>query len=357
MNVANAGNNGLLHVTFNQDYSCLALVTTQGYKIYNCDPWTKAFEKAETGVGIIEMLFSSSLVALTGSGDNPSFSPRRLKVVNTKTGMSICELNFMTAVLGVRMNRRRLAVILDTKIHLYDLEHMKLLHTIMTAPNHKGIAALSPNEETSYLAYPGSNAVGEVIIFDALGMHAVSVLPAHQSPLSTMTFNQRGTMLATTSEKGTVIRIYSVPSGRKLYTFRRGAYPASIYSLSFNPASTLLCVSSETGTVHVFKLEQGAEDTNVQSVTNVVASYLPAVMNDIVEPARSFAAVKLRSQGVPNICTITADDSRVVVVSAEGNCYQYSLDRVNGGECRLERESTLLRDTAAEQASARLIGE
>ena len=54
--------------------------------------------------------------------------------------------------------------------------------------------------------------------------------------------------------QGTVIRVFSVPSGQKLYQFRRGSYPARIYSLSFNISNTLLAVSSDTDTIHVFKL-------------------------------------------------------------------------------------------------------
>ena len=60
--------------------------------------------------------------------------------------------------------------------------------------------------------------------------------------------------MATSSEKGTVIRIFSIPDGKKLFQFRRGSMPARIYSMSFNAASTLLCVSSATETVHIFKL-------------------------------------------------------------------------------------------------------
>lgn len=36
------------------------------------------------GIGIAEMLFCTSLVALVGAGEHPSFSPRRLQIINTK---------------------------------------------------------------------------------------------------------------------------------------------------------------------------------------------------------------------------------------------------------------------------------
>lgn len=60
--------------------------------------------------------------------------------------------------------------------------------------------------------------------------------------------------MATASDKGTVIRVFSVPNGEKVFQFRRGSYSARIFSISFNAVSTLLAVSSDTDTVHIFKL-------------------------------------------------------------------------------------------------------
>jgi len=69
-------------VTFNQDHSCLAVGTHSGYRIYNCDPFGKVYENKEGDVSIIEMLFSTSLVALI-------FSPRRLVITNTKVRLDV----------------------------------------------------------------------------------------------------------------------------------------------------------------------------------------------------------------------------------------------------------------------------
>lgn len=81
-------------VTFNQDHShlgvgkiiccCLKsllngplLGTTKGYRIYTTDPFSKQSESREGDVSSLEMLFSTSLVALT-------LSPRVLRIQNTK---------------------------------------------------------------------------------------------------------------------------------------------------------------------------------------------------------------------------------------------------------------------------------
>lgn len=85
------------------------------------------------------MLFCTSLVAIVGTADSgPSASPRRLQIVNTKRQSTICELLFPTTILAVKLNRRRLVVVLEDEIYIYDISNMKLLHTIETSPNPQG---------------------------------------------------------------------------------------------------------------------------------------------------------------------------------------------------------------------------
>lgn len=153
---------------------------------------------------------------------------------------------------------------------------MTLLYVISTSPNPAAICALSPSSENCYIAYPlpkpredtgerrpahapplstyVAPTSGDVLIFDTITLKAVNVIEAHRSPLSCIALNSDGTLLATASETGTIIRVFSVPRGQKLYQFRRGTYPSTIYSMSFNLSSTLLCVSSTSDTVHIFRL-------------------------------------------------------------------------------------------------------
>ncbi len=277
-------------VTFNQDHSCLAVGSSRGFRIYHTDPFSKIFNSDEGNVTIIEMLFSTSLVAIvrsprhlviqntkvyspswqliTGNGDRLTPRPQRASV--------ICELTFPTAVLAVRLNRKRLAVVLEEEIYLYDISNMALLSTIATSPNPNAIFALSPSSDRCFIVYPLPKAredngerrpahapplstyvpptSGELIVYNTATAKAVNVIEAHRSPLSAVALNNDGTKVATASETGTIIRVFSVPDGQKLYQFRRGTYPSTIYSMSFNLSSTLLCVSSTTETVHIFRL-------------------------------------------------------------------------------------------------------
>jgi autophagy-related protein 18 len=95
---------------------------------------------------------------------------------------------------------------------------------------------------------------GEVLVFDANKMESVNVIEAHQTTLGCLSISSSGALLATASEKGTIIRVFSVPGGEKLFHFRRGSLPAQIYCMSFNATSSLLSVSSATETIHIFRL-------------------------------------------------------------------------------------------------------
>jgi len=329
----------LLFANFNQDASCLSVGTSEGFKVCNTQPYFSEVYSQDAGaVGICEMLFCSSLVAVVGAGDDPSLSPRRLHIMNTKTKSTICELSFVTPILAVKMNKKRLVVVMETKIHIYDISSIKILHSMDTVPNPKGLCALSPSEENCYLAYPGSTDKGTVVIFDALTLQVVNVVEAHKTAVSRLTINSTGTLIATCSSKGTVIRVFSIPEVKKAYQFRRGSYPAAVFCVAFSADSSLLCVSSETGTVHIFKIDQSASG----SCTDV-HTYLPTVVTDMWDtiPIRSFAMLKL-PVGVENVCAINQSNSLVMIATSDGNFLSYSMDPKIGGELKLSNESRVV---------------
>jgi autophagy-related protein 18 len=218
---------------------------------------------------------------------------------------------------------------------------MKVVHTIRdTPPNKNGICALAADSDHCYLAYPGSATVGEVQIFDAVNLHAKTMIPAHDSPLAAIAFSSTGAEIATASEKGTVIRVFSVSiginmtnsnvtfeciafqvnDGSKLFEFRRGVKRCvSIASLTFSTCSKYLCCSSNTETVHIFKLERQAaavpkEEANTKDdwfgyLSKTVSSYLPIALPSNVtffSQDRAFASAVLPMPGLRHSCVITS---------------------------------------------------
>ncbi|CAM9275271.1 unnamed protein product, partial [Ectocarpus fasciculatus] len=150
-----------------------------------------------------------------------------------------------------------------TALHVFDISDMKCLRTLETAPNPDGVMALSPNEENCHLAFPdgakagSSGGGGEVILYNALDLKVLNKVVACRSRVVAVSFSRDGKLLATASEQGTVIRIFTVPAAVKLYTLRRGTTSCDIYSMSFNAAATRLAVSSSTRTIHIFDVSAG----------------------------------------------------------------------------------------------------
>jgi len=71
-----------------------------------------------------------------------------------------------------------------------------------------------------------------------------------------MTLNYAGTLLATASDKGTLIRIFSTEDGTPLQEVRRGSDKAEIYSIAFDKLSNWIACSSDKGTIHIFHVSK-----------------------------------------------------------------------------------------------------
>lgn len=300
------------------------------------------------------------------------------------------------------MNRKRLVVVLENEIYIYDISTMKLLETIETGPNPNAVCALSSSSENSYLVYPSpppspspsvstsvppappAPTTGDVLIYDTLNLKAVNVIQAHKTPIASLALNSTGTMLATASDKGTVVRVFSVPEAKKLWQFRRGSSSANIFSMNFNLASTLLAVSSDSSTIHIYRLANGPAagsggdesppapgsttsfDTSDEppssspnlsphtaasslrrrsyhigkSLLGNAGTYLPKGVTEMWEPQRDFAHIKLRpvQTGVRSVVAFSATLPQVMVISADGVFQAYNIDLENGGECALMKE-------------------
>ena len=69
-----------------------------------------------------------------------------------------------------------------------------------------------------------------------------------------MNINCSGTLIATSNENGTTIKIHSCKDGVFLQEFRRGHEKAKINYICFDNDSKLMAVSSSRGTIHIFSM-------------------------------------------------------------------------------------------------------
>ncbi|XP_041780517.1 WD repeat domain phosphoinositide-interacting protein 2-like isoform X4 [Anopheles merus] len=377
------GKNGGFSISFNQDYTSLSVVSRTGYRLFSLtsvDRVDEIFCSHDEDTKIAERLFSSSLVAVVTASE-----PNKLKVCHFKKGAEICNYGYPSEILSVKLNRSRLVVCLVDSIYIHNIRDMRLLHSIKNmAPNPSGLCTLSL---LSHLAYPVATDCGELQIFDAANQLRRLKLKAHDSPLSALNFSYNGLLLATASEKGTVIRVFCVKNGQRVHEFRRGVKRhVSIGSLYFSTCASFVVASSNTETVHIFRIDpkaveqaerrqsvaidaaaasatstgsssdddetQGGNDPAAAAaggwgmgfLAKAVTSYLPTnVVTDVFTQDRAYATIQLAEPGLRYECVMAKleKETRLLLACEDGFLYIYSFEDSKGGECKLIRAHDL----------------
>ncbi|AQK98323.1 Autophagy-related protein 18a [Zea mays] len=338
----------LLHISFNQDYGCFAAGTKSGFRIYNCDPFREIFRRdlaadgggaGGGGIGVVEMLFRCNILALVGGGDNPHYPPNKVMIWDDHQSRCIGELSFRSPVRGVRLRRDRIIVVLENKIFVYNFADLKLVHQIETAPNPKGLCAVSQQPGSIVLVCPGAQK-GQVRV-EHYGARKTKFINAHTSRVSCFALSQDGRLIATASTKGTLVRIYNAAEGNLLQEVRRGADRAEIYSLAFSNNLQYLAVSSDKGTIHVFNLKINvgstandkpipAPDPEVSHISPPL-SFIKGVLPKYFHSEWSVAQFRLH-EGEQYIVAFGHEKNTVSVVGMDGSFYRCQFDPVNGGE-------------------------
>lgn len=206
----------------------------------------------------------------------------------------------------------------------------------------------------------------------------MNLIQGHDSSLGCFALSFDGKLLATASEKGTLIRIWDSQTGEKIQELRRGADHAEIQSICFSPKTAQwLAVSSDKGTVHIFKIlraeaqiapEQmqpkkkkegnanasgadgggggGGAEEPPQPADNPKSSLISfrAVLPKYFSSEWSFA--QFRVPVVKSIVAFGAQENTIVVVSANGTFYKAEFDPKKGGDCIKKKEADFIKAKA-----------
>eukprot|EP00727_Mastigamoeba_balamuthi_P013444 m51a1_g8722 putative autophagy protein 18 (361) ;mRNA; f:175335-176969 len=332
----------LLYAGFNQDLSHVTVGTRSKFCVFTTRPLKPVYESSELGAaGCVEMLQRSSLLAVVGHGDQERLGPRTLALVGAVAGQAprvLAEHTFVTCVCAVRITPKRLVVVLETKLHIFDTARARdpPLQTVDTGSNPLGLVAVSKASERCCIAYPVQTP-GQLAVYDGVTLAMTNVIRAHTNPLAAVAMSEDGTLIATASQKGTVVRVYSALRAQRLASLRRGSYPATISCIAFAPDSSLLAVSSDTGTVHVFRLDcvgsvaiSPVSPPPAPSRGWSILSPFSQPVSDMLENVRSIACARVGSasgaKSPPSLCGIDLETRTLHVLTADGYLHQYALD-------------------------------
>lgn len=270
--------NQVLYISSNNNYNYICLGTLTGFKIFSLlvKPielvYHFQFNPIEP-IKIVEMVESSQLLILVGQKESNNLSQRKITLFDLGSKKVLYSLNPYNAEIKlVRLNKKRLIAYADKTIFIYNLLNMKLIHSIKFDEDiinsdktfYQGQICLSPNSDNNnYLIYSFSQSRGLLKIYDALYLTYVNFIQAHKSPVYKLCINANGNLLASCSKSNGSIKIFGIPSGEKLFKFKRVYTSNIITGMNFNLlGSNKLVASSSSSNIHIFDL-----DKNIKAIT------------------------------------------------------------------------------------------
>lgn len=362
-------NDKAVSLSFNQDFSLFSMATENGFKIYNTNNLYHQYEKnLFGGLSKCELSYKSNYMALVGGGKMPIFNNKKVVIYNDAEDCIESEYKFATPVLNVKLKKNLLFIVCEKKIFVFDIENSQNLDCFDTIINNKGLIAINGNPNKTIMAYPiefnNESPKGYVSIKN---YKTNKCFPQHvqDDAISYMAMDYEGLLLATSNEKGTIIRIHNCKDGTLLQECKRGKEKAEIIYICFDIDYKYLGVSSDRKTIHVWKLdniiERNQKDKSISS-KNIKNKEIPSA--SIYSHKKCMSAINFGNEEKNEIkikeikkhkietsfgkirmnesyCIFCFKPKDIVIIfSLSGNCYKAFID-TKGGDCLIYGERNL----------------
>jgi WD40 repeat protein len=308
------------------------------------------------------------------SNETSEFSNNKLIIWDDSLMKKISELQFDSEILRVKIKTDK--VILTTKNNnLYVIELLKLncLNIFEIYQNSNGLFSISSDEKILVIAFPYANC-GFVKIKHYNADINVPHINAHDTNISFLALNVEGNLLATCSQRGTLVRIFNTFNGELIQELRRGAKKAEIHFINFDLNNKFLACSSNSGTIHIFSIytsikylkekgiiknksekENKKEETNIKGEKIEIPKNQKSFIGSIIsvlklgisyfESEWSFAQFRLpKSENAKAIVSFSQFDNSINVLTKSGNLYKASFEPNLGGECDKINEINLFQE-------------
>lgn len=345
--------------------------------VYSTEPFKRTFyrdlvtasedegeDEAQFCLSLVEMLYTCNILAIVGRGAGDMWRQNVCILWDDRQARSIVEMRFASPILNVSMLKEVLLVVLEQKLCIYLLKGLFLIDSVVTAANPSGLcvaattapATQQEDKRTLVVACPAVQKGTVQVLFylvpaDGLPgapsdagksdsectlMRSVSI-SAHENDLSCLCLSDNGSLLATASAKGTLVRLFSTASGQLCKEVRRGVNPAQITCLCISPCNSLLAVCSNTGTLHLYRLgDEEAAAATAPSTSSGAADGAPTFTTTRIisccSATRETSASATKYSLASNVAAVNAaGDSLPSSKCRSGNSDSSSSSAVTGG--------------------------
>ena len=335
------------YLSFNQDSSLFCIGTNKGFRVFTSNPF-KCVGKRDIsgGIGIVEILNNTNIFALVGTEENLKFGPNKVILWNELKQKVENQLIVSNNIKNIKIKRTKIFIIEENNILVFTLGNYEKIDSLKTFTNKIGIFGISLDPKINMISYPSPDA-GKIITKDydnkIEGDFIVSEINAHKNEIIALVMNYDGSLIASASERGTIIKIFKSKDGSLLQELRRGTEPAEIYSLAFDFKSRFIACSSNKGTVHIFNInndEIDEKNKNQKSILGNVVKYL-GFKNEYLSSEWSFAQYRLTCKEKNIISFNHEKDDIIIVITLNGKYYQGIFDTKKKGEIQTNLEGEI----------------
>lgn len=284
------------------------------------------------------MLKKSNILALVGGGTFPKFSKNKLVIWDDHQGKIMIQIRFNSDIIKVKMREDCFISVLENRIFLIDINTLETIDIIDTFDNSNGIFSMSNINNKLNIAFPQNKGKIQLeyynIIKGIFKKDEKKIINAHESNIAYLTLNNEGNVLATASDRGTLIRLFNVNNQEIITELRRGTKNVKINCLAFDINTEFIACTSDVGTVHIFYIneihklfEQSEEKNKSNNESNKKEKEKNKNTKLIKIKERSFA--KFRVQEKKSILRFVQNNSFAVLAS-EGIFYKAFFDTKDG---------------------------
>ena len=209
------------------------------------------------------MLYKTNILALVGGGAYPKFSLNKITIWDDHQGKIISQVRFNSEVIKVKIRKDVIIGVLQDKIYILNIVTLETIDILNTYDNPQGIISISYTVNDLLIAFPYSKLKGKVqlneyfIPLNTNQKNNEKIINAHESQIAYISMNNEGTILATASDKGTLIRIFVLSeSDNPKAVLRRGSKNVKMNWLVFDLNNEIIGCTSDAGTTHVFNISE-----------------------------------------------------------------------------------------------------
>lgn len=329
-------NNSFSSFKFNQDNSSFIFINNTGFCVYKINEFIlKIDKKLPYKISCIEMLYSSNIFAFSLEKqfiyNNIKYNLNKLILWDENIEKKIDFIKFKDKIINIILTKKYIFISTHKTIYIYNLNNFELIERYETEIKNIHFT-MKVSLNNNILVYPGLNNGFINIIFLLTKKH--EIIKAHESNITNVCLSHNGKYLATCSETSTLIRIWNIYNGKKIYEFRRGTTKNEIYSLAFSFDIKLLACISNTGTIHIFYLNSNINKSN--------SFFINILSNSSNYFNSRWSIIKYKIPNYYSILGFNKNNSNILYVLSENGIFYILNINLTDNVCELKNNYKIL---------------